>query len=330
MGKGGGPSYVPPNPADQTRAAIEQERIRQQYQDQRDARIQAQQRAAEAQKAAEAAAAQRTFSRELDLAMRAFQSDAREQLNRRGLTGSLRSEFIPLIDREARQLRSRAPTSGSNASQFFDVDSVLNRLVQEQTGYKRTGINRELDSFLGAGFDKGLISDTADDAYINDIINSRYNDAYNMVDRSYKRGNLNDSGLAAAMAALGEQRSSANARLQDIGGGLLETGRESLRTIGSNARDRANAFTLGGSFDTGAIRNDLFSERDSFLGGLRGQLDNAIGGDPLFDINNIIFRGGVGQGAQNATGNSPALLTALAGDQERKNKTIGLGNTGAF
>lgn len=329
MGKGGG-GYQPPNPVAQTKAAIEQERIREQYAVQREDRQRQEAEAEQVRLDAQKAADEKAFGHQLNYAMRDFQSGARDALERRGLTGVNRSRFIPLIDQEAERLRGLAPSTGTNASQYFDVKTILDQLVEEETQYERSKLNTQLNGVFSNGFANNMIGDDADDAFIDEIINGRATDTQGMIDRSYKRGNLNDAGLAAAMAAMGEQRSSANARLQELGGGLLETGRESLRTIGSNARDQANAFTFGDSFDFDGITGNLNNTRDSFLGGLRGKLDNAIGGDPLFDINNLLFRGGTKQGAQNETGTSPALLSAIAGEQERKNKTIGLGNTGAF
>jgi len=339
MGKGGGQVVQPRETAAQVRAnALAAQSVAEDAFARREAaqakRDDKNRRLAEDEKkrvAAQEEAQKIAYGHQLNIAMRNFQSGARNSLNDRGLTGTLRSKFIPLIDQKAREIHARAPNTGTgNAHDQFDIDSVLDDLIGRQQGYERTRLNQQLNPILSNGFDTNYIQDTADDAYIDDIVNSRYEDAFGQLDRSFKRGNLNQSGFDSGLAALGDQRLAATSRLQDVGGGILETGRESLRTIGTNARGQANNFSFGDLFDIDGVQSNLQSTTDSFLGGLQGKLTNAIGSDELFDINDVLFRSGTGQGAQNAASGSPALLGAIAADQERKNKKIGLGNEGMF
>lgn len=319
MGKGT-PQVQPVNPAAEARAQIQLERERASL-DER-ARIAAQQRE-DAQRARDLD----VFNNKLDTTFNSTRSSAIGELESQGLD---LDRFTPLLDQSLQNVRSTVPELHSAPGSFFNSDTIVNGLIDKELTKDRRDLNREFDAFAGSGFATQMLGDNTDDAIIDKLLSDRYADAATGIERSRDRGQLTNYGFDTALSSLNEQRTAARSRLEDLGRGFLETGRESLRTIADNGRDKASTFFFGDDFDTNTFKDRINTTANDFTSGLEGKFLNGIGNDGLFDINTLLQRGGTAQGAQNATGNSAGLLAALSADNEKKSQNIGLGNLGAF
>lgn len=192
--------------------------------------------------------------------------------------------------------------------------------------------NRGLDAFAGQGFADEAFGSTADDAILEAILGEQFGEASDSILRARDRGTLNDAGFQYAMDNLNTQKTAARSRLEDIGGGILGGYRDELNTIGSNARNAANNWDFGDTFDLQGYQDSLTNKQNDFSGRLEGDIRNAIGGEQFFNTNDLIQKGGVGQGAQN-TGlgaQSGSLLGAITDKKKEEEQERGLGTTGSF
>lgn len=219
-------------------------------------------------------------------------------------------------------------TFGSNPVFSSDIGSnLINDLRNEQIKEYQRGINE----FAPEGFEQTAFASTADDAIIDAILGEQFQDASDSILRARDRGTLNDQGFDYAMANLDTQRTAAGSRLQDIGGGILEGYRGQLGDIASNARTGAGNFDFGDTFDPSTYRSQLDTRQSELTGRLEGDIRNAIGGEQFFNVNDLIQRGGVGQGAQNTTGQAGgSLLTAIQDRKKDEEQQRGLGTAGSF
>jgi len=206
--------------------------------------------------------------------------------------------------------------------------SILDSIRGEQVKDYQRGINE----FAPEGFERTAFAGTSDDAVLEAILGEQFGEASDSILRARDRGVLNDTGYNYASQNLEQQRRAASARLQDIGGGILEGYRGELGDLAGTARTGAGNYDFGDTFDPNYYRG-LIEERQGELGGrLEGDIRNAIGGEQFFNTDTLIQKGGINQGAQN-TGlgsQSGSLLGALTKRNEETEQKRGLGTAGSF
>jgi len=238
--------------------------------------------------------------------------------------------FLPLLNERLTTTRQGVPELSSNPSSFFNPLITSQSILDTELGRDRKGFNQEIDQFAGQNFANNLIPGTFDDSAISQILSEQFGDASAGITRARDRGSLSDFGFTSALANLEKQNTAAGSRLQDLGGGILETNRNALRDIAGQARSGADTFQFGGDFNSagfGTRINDLFGEQQ---GRLEGDLRGALGGESLFNIGDILARAGSAQGTQNNVAQSPALLSSIAKRDEERRASRGIGTQGAF
>jgi len=204
------------------------------------------------------------------------------------------------------------------------LDDIRNATIKQN--------QQAISKFAPAGYSDNAFASTADDAIIDAILGEQFGDASDAIMRARDRGTLNDVGYDYAMKNLGTQRTAANSKLQDIGGGILGGYRTSLDDIVKNANTAAGSWDFGSTFDPNTYQKQLTSKQSDLSGGLEGAIRNAAGGEQFFDIASLIQKGGIGQGATN-TGmgaQSGSLLSAIKDRKTDEEKERGLGTQGAF
>lgn len=223
------------------------------------------------------------------------------------------------------QALANAVQTGTNTYRS-DLRNIINQLAPESAGY---------DSF----------GDTADDSYIQAIIDQQYADAMTPVEAAYKRGQLNDAGYARAKSAIEQQRAAGTSDLQAQGLGVLTGYRNSLDTLRKNALDTASQADFGNVYDTGAFGQRWTDTLNSLMGSLEGDISRLGSQNQYFDPSKAIGLGGSQQGyynptipgAQGGVGSSGSaenpLLAAFNDDEQKKaqqSNSSGVGNMGVF
>ncbi len=238
--------------------------------------------------------------------------------------------FLPLLTERLNTTRQGVPELSSNPSSFFDALGTSQGVLDTALTRDRRGFNQDIDAFAGDNFANNLIPGTFDDSVISQILSEQFGDASAGITRARDRGSLSDFGFTSALANLEKQNTAAGSRLQDLGGGILETNRNALRDIGGQARSRADAFQFGDSFDPQSFGDRISSTFGEQQGRLEGDIRGALGGEGLFNIGDILARAGSAQGTQNNVAQSPALLASIAQRDEERRASRGIGTQGAF
>lgn len=204
------------------------------------------------------------------------------------------------------------------------LDTLRNQKIKEY--------QRSINEFAPEGFEQNAFASTADDAILEAILGEQFGEASDSILRARDRGTLNDVGYNYASQNLEQQRKAALARLQDMGGGVLEGYRKQLGDIVGTARSGAGSWDFGDTFEPNTYRTQMDQRRLELGGRMEGDIRNAIGGEQFFNIDQLIQKGGIGQGAQN-TGmgaQSGSLLSAIAQRRKDEETQRGLGTTGSF
>lgn len=238
--------------------------------------------------------------------------------------------FLPLLMERLNTTRQGVPELSSNPSSFFDPMLTSRDIMGDELRRDRRGFNLDIDAFAGDNFASNRIPGTMDDAVIAQILSEQFSDASAGLTRARDRGSLTDFGFTSGLTNLEKQNTAAGARLQDLGGGILETNRGALRDIAGQARSRADAFQFGDSFNPTSFEDRINTTFGEQQGRLEGDIRGALGGESLFNLGDVLARASTAQGAQNNIAQSPALLAAIAQRDEESRKSRGIGTQGAF
>lgn len=316
-GSGGGspPVQMPPDPMAEAKAqmALEAERDR----------IAQANKAAEDEKAARKLESDTAaFNSRLSGAYQQAQGYGGQQLARLGISddygimGAYQSE----IDR----LKGTVPNLDPNPGGYFNTAAAWETALGGAREGARKKLTRGYEANVPQGFETTYIPDTADDALINSIIGEQYTAADEGIRRARDRGQLNETGFNTAERALAQQRSGATARANEMGMGVLESGRQSLRDIDKQARAGITNWDFGDTFNADDYTGKLRSGASAFTGGLEGKLRNTFGDTNFFDTDAFIAKGGKAQGAVNP--GASALQDAITEEERRRTA----GSVGAF
>jgi len=290
------------------------------------ARIAEEQRQAESVRTNEQRAADtETFNTNITNAITGARDRAYQDIAGRGLNAD---DFSSDIDRMLNSIRGQVPQLDTNPGSYFANQDIADLVLNNATTNRRTQYGNQVNNLFGNDFANQKVASTADDDLINSILGDQYNTALEQVQRAFERGTINDQGFQTAMNALNNQKTTASANLQQTGGGLLQAIRDSLSGVGNEARNAASNYQLGTTFDPNSYVSRADSIYNEGIGGLEGNLRNAIGGQQFFDVGSILNQGRTAQGTANNS--NRALFDAFAADQKDKDKQRGLGTQGVF
>lgn len=260
---------------------------------------------------------------------------ARGTVEERGLDfnnfeGGINSELDRIVRGLSGPVSGTAGFADPRASFEDDIASIV---LNNSRDLSRRNFETAIDSFGGEGFAQNSIRNDADDAILQSILDPQFADANTSLDNAFSQGNLSRAGLDRARITLGEQQSGARSNLDQIGGDVLSQGRSDLRDIRDRGIGQARGFELGQSFTPGDVQGRLDTSLGDFNTNLEGNIRNAVGSAPLFDVNSILantrqtaFNPAAGTGDTAA----PGLLDTLADRDKKRNESRGVGNTGAF
>lgn len=223
---------------------------------------------------------------------------------------------------------------GGKAGDYINASATWDDVYNSTRTANRNKLNSTLNGYFGTGWDTNAINDTADDTYLNDIVNPQYEEANATLERARARGQLNDASYANATSALKRQDSAARAKAQTLGGGVLAGYRSKLGTDVDNLRTRVQNFDLGDNLNLENERAGINTKASGYLSGLAGDINTAVGGTEFYDINNLIGRalsaGGISNTNAATGGVSPTLSSAMASALSEDERRRQLGTVGAF
>ena len=268
------------------------------------------QREAEEREAARKAEERKLFQRRLKQAVNSARASAGNFFSARGLDPG---NYTSAITSELDQRRGSVPDLDPSPGSYFD--DIGQAVYDAETDAARAGFSRDIDSFAPAGFATRRIGNDLDDPIIAGVLEEAYADSDDYIRNLLDRGVVTTTGYNAALEDLDRQRPGAEARLQELGLGILEGGRQSLRDLASEARLGASNFELGSSFDPFTFQADIDRSFTDFLQGLSGQF-RAQAPENIFDTAGLPNIAGAAQGAGNNAFDPNALAGILEEDEE--------------
>lgn len=234
------------------------------------------------------------------------------------------ADFDGLFNTEIDKILGAQPQFSTDFRAPFGPDFGNSVLDQEQAR-RRADYTQQAGKAFAPDFSKNALPDTFDDNVIDQILNEQFGQTKGLLDNQRARGNLNDIGYNSGMNELNNQKSAGFAKLQGIGGDVLNNYRNTLDQIGNEANTRAGSYTLGQNFNLGDFQNRANTAESGFNNTLEGDIRSQT--PQLFDASSLITRGGQAQGAQN---NTRALFQALDQNARRRDTQRGLGTEGVF
>jgi hypothetical protein len=261
------------------------------------------------------------FNQQLTSARQNSFNAARKSFEGRGLNFD---DYDEIVNAELDNIAKAVPDLG-NPDQFFG-NSVGDQIISSKENAARSQYGQQVGSKFGTGFEQKTFADTADDAIIDQLFNEQYTPATDYIARAKQRGTLSDSGYQYALNNLNNMGTAARSKLQTVGGDVLNKYRTEIGGIGSSARNAANNYRLGETFDFDSYLNQFNNKVSEFNNRMGGDIRAALGNEQLFDLDQLIARAGSFQGPQNTV----TLLSALEEEEKKRQQQRGLGGSGVF
>lgn len=251
-----------------------------------------QQRQLAAQKAAEDAdIAKGTAARETAVPL--ARQQAMKYFTDRGLNAD---DYSGDIDARIQELLGTVDAKDTAPGQYLQNigqyigDTKRNAMRERATG----DVNRT----FGQTTARDRINDTFDDPYINEADAAQRGTADEYIQRLLKRGVITATGAGGAENYLSGQGARVRTQLNDIGQGILSSGRDKLNSIIGGAKANAGALDLGQTFDVNRYGSDLDQAYNDFSSKFGDTFKGSVP-EGLYDTSGVTTAAGLASGAQN-------------------------------
>ena len=210
-----------------------------------------------------------------------------------------------------------------------EYQDILNKFTKnQQNGMQNilSDASKLYDPTYGGGFNTNFA-----DQYVNDYLNSQYNDALEQLNRAKSRGTINDVGYNRAMNDLATQLSANKSTYGAIGRDIVSGYNTGMQTNINNYQNLLDNYDLKsdyGRLNTDTINKSLSDSYNNYLAGFENDFDAAMSGQTPFDVSGILGNAKVAQGVVNPQTNS--LVDAISEQNSKKKQKVGLGNEGIF
>ena len=226
------------------------------------------------------------------------------------------------------------------AGQVNTFNSLLNADVGRSLGQQALDTKtQEFQNFGNTQISSIFPEDgfNIDQSIIDSIVEDRIGQGSKLISNQQARGNFNPIGAQNANTNLQAQKPEIRQQVSDVAQSFVPAVNDRFNDIRTRAQESNNSFVLGDDlFDVTAFTD----ERDNFLNdqstGFRSQIDDAIGSNPLFDIDSALGAGRRTQGLVSGGPRGGGILDTLAarqaqgGSTQQTNRGISTTGNGAF
>ena len=257
------------------------------------------------------------------------------QIEERGLTGQGfatqgRTDLLNLL-RDFVPGAGQVNTFNRTLNDQIGRDFATNALSNTRNRFVDFGTSQIEGAFPEDGFE-------LDQSIIDSIVNERLDQGSQIIAGQTARGSLNETGAANANEQLQSQREGITGQVSDIGTSFIPGIDSTIGDIRGRATEANQGFQLGDTlFDIAPFSEESSNFLNDQSSGFRGQVDSAIGSDPLFDISGALAAGRKTQGSVSGPAQSGSLLDTLAAREQsgvggggNTNRGVGTSGSGAF
>ena len=238
--------------------------------------------------------------------------------------GLVPGDYESQIQNQINQILSGISPDDPNPGAYFsNIGETAYGSAQDA---QRNKYSRTLDTLFPANFETARISDTTDDPTIGAIDAEQRQSADAILRNMLARGVITDTGFTAGEAGLDKQEPGVRARLNEIGGTELATGRSKLTGIANTGRQAASTYKLGASFDPYSYGSQVDQAFADFMNNLGGSIRAKAPGN-LFDTSGLASIAGAGSGAQNTKFDPNALAGVVDSTDDEKNRLNNAGTS---
>ena len=248
------------------------------------------------------------------------QSKAKLAVQGRGLDYG---QYGSLLDDYLNGIYNTIPDSDTNPGTYFDpnfADTILNG---EETKLQR-GYRGEVTSRFGnPNLNYHMLDGT-----IEELLGGAAKSGQDLLDNGLKRGQFNETGVAAGTTKLASAKEKARSMLNTNANDILSGYSSKYNDLYSQALGAASGAKLGDQFDLSPWQQQYDNLTQSATTDAKGKLYDLIGDQPLINLGDIRGAVGQGQGAINLT--DLDVLDGLAKRKQASGVGRGLGSQGAF
>lgn len=211
----------------------------------------------------------------------------------------------------------------------FNTDFLGQGILDDETRNLQGQATEQLNTaFTGNAFDP------LDDDIINSIVQQRAAPARQQIATAVSRGNYNPTGGRTANEAIDFQTPKATSRIREVGEGVLGGYQKDVDAIKDTALSSIGNFKLGDDLFNATPfteqRSSLIEERTP---NLSGDINQSIGGEPLFNSGDALSKGSRIQGVVSGKPANESFLDTIAAREAASaragSSTRGLGSRGS-
>jgi len=214
-----------------------------------------------------------------------------------------------------------SPTDENPGASFTGAGAQIYNQLQSAGQAKALG---QVNQQFAPNFEMTRLPSTMATPYEQGLEAEQYSAADKIIKNMLDRGVLTQAGYNSASQDLQNQVAGVNAKLNELGTGLLAGEQSKLRDIAGTARTTASNLKLGDQFDPGTYTSQADQSFNDFIKNFGDNLRAQVPGS-LFNTAGLAAIGGAGQGAGN-TAYNPQAAAGLATDDTTTDTSKG--NTG--
>lgn len=213
----------------------------------------------------------------------------------------------------AQRLGSAGPNDPAPGQYLTDIgQSVWNNKQNASRESAIRGVNQN----FAPDFERQRFGDTFDDPYIAEAAKGQRDTADSYITNLLKRGVVTQTGATGATEALNKQDPRVRDQLDQLGQGVLASGRQSLADVGNRARTAASTLDLGSTpFDINRYTGEADAAYNDFTSKFGDKFKSLIP-DNLYDTSGLASAAGIAQGQQNTAFDPNALAGFMSQDQQ--------------
>jgi chemotaxis protein histidine kinase CheA len=220
------------------------------------------------------------------------------------------TQYGSSIDAAIAQALGNISPTDETPSARVDVTGLASGLFNDAESARRASLTGQIQQMFPETFANTQVGNNLDDDLINQVLGGQRSQADAIINNMLTRGVITPTGASAARHDLDSQTPLATTRLNQIGGDLLSSERNSINDIISRANKTASTVSLGGSFDPTSYKNEVDQSFNDFVNSLGTKFKAAVPGN-LFTTSGLGAIAGSAQGAGNTKFNPNALAGVL-------------------